>query len=177
MISSQSRTMFHFPDYKFISFYIVQFELGNFCCLQNKAYISTTPTPTNSTLKNYCQCLYWAFLFENGGHLAWTTHQLLCSRLERLFRYGGRNCLPNFGAATSSFSLVSAETTAKRIVVRGIVGIMGRAWADLTQGSSFVLLTYGTSFPWPFISCCLMRVFELKSQSWSSNLLVYFLLS
>lgn len=65
-VPSWSRTMLHFPDCKFSCSYIVQFELGDFCCLQ-KTGVSAATSPTHFTSYNYI------FLFTGHFYLATET--------------------------------------------------------------------------------------------------------
>ena len=92
--------------YKIVRFYTIEYRL-----------LFITFNYINSILTYICKiCPY--LLKWNRGFLAGTgSDQLLFLRLERLFWYGGRNCLPDFRAAISIFfSLVAAEArTGERV--------------------------------------------------------------
>ena len=91
--------------YKIVRFYTIEYRL-----------LFITFNYISSILTYICKiCPY--LLKLNGGFLTGIMDQPLFLRLETLFWYGGRNCLPDFKAALSLFfSLVAAEArTGERV--------------------------------------------------------------
>lgn len=159
-ISSWSRAVFHLPDCsKLSSFYIVQFELGNFCCLPKQDWYFCQPhliqffffsllgisiwqqkldfIVTERQEKSLFIEMKWRTCYMDS----WSTALLKTWEAILMWMVGGTVLLMSV-----LLSLASVWFKQKR-EPNEIVG-RASACAALTQGPGWALFTPGTSFLW-----------------------------